>query len=817
MSGPNLCPMCQSALPPSAPEGLCPKCLWASLLTADANAEQELLESPLVPFPHGKRPDILGDYELLSEIARGGMGVVYRARQISLQRVVALKMISTPRLPGEAEMQRFRAEAEAVARLEHPNIVPIYEVGEEDGRAYFTMKFVAGGSLADQLAQLRSSTNPPDAEQSYTSAKEISGFPSESAATLIAKIARAVHHAHRYGILHRDLKPSNILLDERGEPLVTDFGLAKQLETESHLTLSGAVLGTPAYIAPEQAVGGKSLTTAADVYSLGGILYELLTGRPPFQADTPLATLRQVVDLDPVRPSAINPDLDRQLEAICLSCLHKNPTQRYSSAEALADDLDRWLRHEPILAQPSTWTDRIGKWSRRHPARAALITLGILAPAIIIGVLWDAERKLRRERNNAVDQEAKARVSARHAETAAGQANLLRAQTRQSLYAADMLLAQHALDEGNLNLARRLVASYRPSIVNHAGATNAPDLRGFEWRVLWERCQGEKHETLLGHFNPVYSVAFSPDSQWLASGDAQGKVKLWEMASRRPFATLELSNKAVVQITFSADGKSLSASDESGRAVVWNLASREIVWQHQGRNPLGVQFSPVTHWIGVTSGDLGLATNSYARVIDWTTGQEVFRVGPQADFEAFSPDGKLALITRRKEIGTEIWELTTGKVLKTIPGSNASLAVSPDGKMFAASWPARGVFLAHITGSQESVWLNSPAPLGSVLAFSSDGSMLAGASSDQRVRLWNVSELREMGHLLGHVDSVTSVAFSPDGQWLASSGMDHSVLLWPTAAKRAATVISNTWPPYVISPDGSKLAGMVGTDVTRRT
>ena len=358
MAEPLLCPTCLSALPTSAPEGLCPKCLWASLLGPEAGEDGVRSFSETT----AESGTVFGDYELLDEIARGGMGVVYRVRQISLQRVVALKMILTARLPGEADMKRFRAEAGAVASLEHPNIVPIYEVGENDGCPYFTMKFIPGGSLAQRISDFRFPMG--HLKDTTTPKSEIANRHSQIA-NLLVKIARAVHFAHQRGILHRDLKPSNILLDERDEPLVTDFGLAKQIAGDQNLTLSGAVVGTPAYIAPEQAAGGNALTTAVDVYSLGAILYELLAGRPPFQADTPLETLRQVVELEIRRPSSINAKVEHDLETICLKCLQRNPVQRYVSAEALADDLERWLRHEPIDARPAGPN---GKRTRRNGA-----------------------------------------------------------------------------------------------------------------------------------------------------------------------------------------------------------------------------------------------------------------------------------------------------------------------------------------------------------------------------------------------------------------------------------------------------------------
>src|SRR5512132_642045 len=358
----RVCPKCGATVFADAPQGCCSVCLVRTGL-ASLDDENDEASEPTV----ARMLKDFGDYELLQEIGRGGQGVVYRARQKSLNRIVALKVIGLAHWATEAHVKRFRLEAEAAASLNHPCIVPIYEVGERDGACYFSMGLVEGGQL-DAVAKREP-------------------MPIRHAAELIAKLARTVHYAHEHGILHRDIKPGNILLDTKGEPHLTDFGLARLAETESTVTRTMEVLGTPSYMAPEQAVGNNArVAGATDIYGLGAVLYQLLTGHPPFAGGTTFETVRLVLDTEPRQPRLWNPKVDRDLSTICLKCLEKDPKRRYSSALALAEDLERWLKHEPIRARRTGMVTRGRKWVRRNPT-SALLVASLVALAAAIGAL----------------------------------------------------------------------------------------------------------------------------------------------------------------------------------------------------------------------------------------------------------------------------------------------------------------------------------------------------------------------------------------------------------------------------------------------
>src|SRR5215471_2277039 len=381
----RVCRRCGAKIFSDAPKGLCTACVLETAMgifpdtvaAGDDGGSDEDIQANLEtarPESAATMLGALGDYELLEEIGRGGQGVVFRARQKSLNRIVALKVIRLGQWASKVHLRRFRLEAEAAARLEHPGIVPIHEVGERDGSCYFSMKFVEGGQLDEVVRR-----TPMSIRQ---------------AAELIARVARTVHYAHEHGILHRDIKPGNILLDAKGEPHLTDFGLARLIESESSVTQTLDVLGTPSYMAPEQAAGNNThLTSATDVYGLGAVLYEVLTCHPPFAGGTTYETVRMVLETQPRQPRVWNPKVHRDLETICLKCLEKEPAKRYASAEALAEDIERFLRDEPIRSRRSSRLEHLWRWCKRKPLVASLTAALVVVVAIgLTGALWELRR-----------------------------------------------------------------------------------------------------------------------------------------------------------------------------------------------------------------------------------------------------------------------------------------------------------------------------------------------------------------------------------------------------------------------------------------
>ena len=393
----NKCAQCDAEISANALWGLCTKCLY-----------DEANKLPVTDGALNLQSRRFGDYDLGEALGRGGMGVVYEAMQRSLHRQVALKMILDAEAASPTSLRRFTLEAEAAAKLDHPNIVPIYEVGEHHGQPFLSMKLITGENLRKKIAGGDLCLTPRGEGTSRTTLRE----RAVAIVQLVATVARAVHHAHENGVLHRDLKPGNIIVDRSGQPHLTDFGLAKMMELDASeperapLTVSGTALGTPSYMSPEQAAGHR-LSVVSDVYSLGAILYEMLTGKPPFQAGTLLETLRLVAEQEAKRPSLVNPRIDRDLDTICMKCLEKNPETRFPTAEALADDLERWLRHEPIRARPAGFALRTRRWIARNRLGTALIgslCAGLIVALVLLELALARQHKLDLHRANSVQR-----------------------------------------------------------------------------------------------------------------------------------------------------------------------------------------------------------------------------------------------------------------------------------------------------------------------------------------------------------------------------------------------------------------------------
>jgi eukaryotic-like serine/threonine-protein kinase len=482
----------------------------------------------------------MGDYELLEEIAHGGMGVVYRARQITLDRVVAVKML-LPGLSSPEYLRRFRTEASTAAGLQHPHIVAIHEVGAWQGRQYLVMDYVAGRSLAQVISDFRF---------------QISDF--RRSAQWLKAIAEAVHYAHEHGILHRDLKPSNVLIDEQGQPRVTDFGLAKRFDERSQLTLSGQVLGSPSYLPPEQAEAKRGkVSRRSDVYGLGATLYHAMTGRPPFQGETPTEVLQQVLNREPVEPRRLNPAIPRDLETICLKCLEKEPARRYASAQMVAEELGRFLENQPVQARAIGPAGKAWRWCQRKPVVAGLTASLILA--VILGIA------------GVLRQSYQANAQRRRAE------NLL-ARSEQERYAANIALVQSLIEQTQFERARELLADELQT-----------RYRGWEWGWLLGRC----HLDLMTLPHPMRTTcAFSPDGTTLATTGNDGEIRLWNLETGEVEQVLRGTAEARWP-SFSPDGKRLVAVVETQPATVWDVASGSILFRLTNSSPVYVaRFSP---------------------------------------------------------------------------------------------------------------------------------------------------------------------------------------------------------------------------------
>lgn len=762
---------CGAALDSTALGGLCPRCV---ALDALASAPRSSPDAGTTKLDNDERR--LGDYELLEEIARGGMGVVYRARQVSLGRNVAVKMILHGVLAGDTAIARFKTEAAAAAALSHPNIVAIHEIGEHQGRHFFSMEFVAGRTLAEILRD--------------------GPLPAKVAAGYLERMAAAVHYAHERGVLHRDLKPSNILIDREGRPRVTDFGLAKRFDGQSDLTLSGQVLGTPAYMPPEQARGANFgvVDARSDVYSLGAVLYHAVCGLAPFSGESAAEILHKVTGVEPVAPRLLRPELPRDLETICLKCVAKEPSRRYGSALELAEDLSHFLRGEPILARPVGRAEKLWRWSRRQPGlAAALVGCVVILVGGVSGILWQL-RQTKAAQAVAV-QKAKDEETQRKA---AQQSELL---MRQNLYASDMLGVQRALDQNDLGGARLLLDAHRPQ-------AGQPDLRGFEWRYFWAKAKGESFMTLTNDGAAVAALAFSPDGKWLAFGSK--KVVVCDTASFqvRTRATL----LGVEAIAFIPNTQFMLIGTRFTDVRRWDFrhsGEPPVFFDAHGRWP-NVAVSPAGNIIAV-----GCGANPFTgdpegteTLYDLTTGTPRQSLPESGGVAAFSPDGT-RLATGSWQGTVKLWNPQTGELTGILTNAThvISLRFSPDGETLAVCSVNDSLWLYDLpTGAQHRA-ARGHTSFVTDAAFSPDGATLATCSPDQTVRLWDITARRETACWRGHSYQVGYVAWSPDGKIVASGGNDGTVRLWnPSQTESAANPLAGAVKRHFFSRDGRLLA-----------
>jgi WD40 repeat protein len=727
--------------------------------------------------PAGRAP-VLAGYEVLGELGRGGMGVVYKARQVALNRVVALKMILAGPHADPVEVARFRREAEAVAQLAHPHIVQIYEVGESEGWPYLALEYVDGGGLHQHTSHLPQ--------------------PAEAAARLVKALASAMHYAHQRGVVHRDLKPPNILLARSDsahgiplgsgptntgyyDPKITDFGLAKLLGTDmAGPTLSGEILGTPSYMAPEQAEGKTAaIGPATDIWALGAILYDLLTGRPPFHGDTPLETLVQVRFQEPVSPSRLQPKLPRDLVTICMTCLRKEPRKRYASAGDMADDLRRFLDRQPIRARRINALERAVKWARRRPAVAALLAVIVLVTGTSLAGFFGLWQRAEEGWRNA-ESERDAKDLAHKSEQAQ------RHQAEFHLYLNRVALAQHELLANNMRQANQLLDAC------------PEEFRRWEWWYLHRRCHTDVF-TLTDPSAQVGDVAFSPDGRSIATLCRDHTLVVSDVASQQVLykLTLDKGPRAswMLGVAFSPDGRHLAMADYDSRVHVCDAATGGNLRAFAGheRAVNRVAFSRDGQRLASVSDDGTL------RVWDVTTGQaiHVLATGHGRTIGVdWSPVGTVG--ASAGDDGTiRLWDLAAGKELRTLRGHwQQVLAVkfSPDGRFLAAGdWAGVVKVWNTATSTEVHTWSGHTAPVWSV-AFSPDGLQVASAGFDGGLKIWNAWSGAESLRLSGHSGPINGLSFSPDGRLLVTGGDDFTVKVWDVTRERdVAELWRSTW------------------------
>lgn len=705
------CFECGSPLSADAPEGNCPTCLLRLAIGGEPTFALRASSRAQLGQPLHDR--YFADYEILGEIARGGMGVVFRARQVSLNRPVALKMILDGQLAGELQVRRFQLEAEAAARLDHPNIVSIYEIGVHEGRHYYSMKLIDGEDLAARIKRGAVRAGEPfnpqiDNHDARGLVRRTSRGTWRESVRLMSTIARAVHYAHQHGVLHRDLKPTNILLAKDGTPFVTDFGIARVANENSSGTQTVAAAGTPSYMAPEQLVGSRDqITTSTDIYGLGAILYEVLTGEPPFTGTTPLEVAQQAVAKEPRAPRQMSPGIDRDLEIICLKCLCKMPGERYSSALVLAEDLERWLNHEPIVARHATAGEKLVRWIRRNPKPAAIYSL--LAILLFAGA-------------------AGSTIAAMRIKTAEQLAT-------QKLF--ESYLAQAHAERRTSNEGRRaesLAAIRRAALIKSTGklrneAVAVLALTDLSFTNRWSRSDPQldaEHECCDAVF------------QLRAFDQGDGQISVRRIVDDREVAVFPGLGASVRWLYgFSPHSKYLAAAYWDNRTAIWNVRSDSCLIQNiPGGASLDYTRDDASVIVSCQDGHLHTFNLSAAKeTADIALDRvfHIFRIQPGSDRFAACRDNDSELEIRR---------VGDGQLLKTLshPGAVGTVAWSDDGQLLAVGLESGRVLVWNIATSSKLYELEGHQDNVVSLGFSHDGWLLGGSSWDGHFRLWDLAE-----------------------------------------------------------------------------
>jgi len=795
-------------------------------------------------------PPRLGDYRIVREVGRGGMGIVYEAEQISLQRRVALKVL--PLSPGmdPLRLARFQREAKTAALLHHTNIVPVFDVGQEQGVHFYAMQFIDGQSLDRLLADMQRSLTATPRNGKAPSSPNIQNeaahqlpaaltepirsaapvpLPSVQQPYILAMVrlgiqtADALEHAHQRGIVHRDIKPSNLLLDQHGLVWIADFGLVKCLEdADSNLTRTGDVLGTARYMSPEQALGKRGAVDGrSDVYSLGVTLYELLTLHRAFDGADHAAVLQQIAFDEPTAPRQWNRAIPRDLETIVLKAMAKNSAERYGSAAALAADLRRFAAGEPILARPLGLGERLQRWVKRRPAVAALLAVSVLAVVTLTAVGFWSNAELRAA-NSRERQRAQEALDAREREKQRAQEAEERERiARRHLYAAQLNLVQQAWERGHVGRVRSLLGGQRP-------IAGQEDLRGFEW-FYYQRLSHRDRFTLRGHDHVVSTLAVSPNSQMLATGSYDRTIKLWNPATGQLRGTLTGHRGWITSLAFSADGQLLASGSHDRAVILWNHALGQPA--RTLKFPSGIDclaLSPDGRYLAVGCQDGTLQIRSLTN-----DAEPVIMVGHRDAVlsVAFAPDGG-TLLSGSADQTAILWDLMAmqpREVLSAHHGSVRAVCFSPDGTLLATGSADETIKLWEAATGRERLTLKGHADSVATVAFSPDGRSLASGSGEPanplkpsepmfklntvrtkpgEVKLWNVRTGMERATLKGHAGPVYSCLVAANGETLITGSDDMTAIIWNVAGAEQATLPGHKLEvnSLAFAPDGKTLA-----------